>query len=312
VTVEEVLLAIVAAAALVLLFLGLAEVLEADAYARLRARRRQLARAGIRPGRPAPPPPPRPALARRPMGPSAARPLAVGRPAAAVPAAGAGASAPGLDGWRDGVAALIRERKWDEARRLVDPALTGGELSPERAGFLLEVCSTGIARDLWRLRRAARHGSGGEAPFAGALEMTRTLLESPAAAALPATQRRRVARRLWRGQARLGLRRWRAGEFDEAAECFFQAVAGPGIDERRRRLARDLLVRTLEDLAGLSLEVIPQLLDDGDRAAAVERAHRLLDHIRRAREEGVTTEDLAVSASRARQLLGHIEPSPAG
>jgi hypothetical protein len=208
------------------------------------------------------------------------------------------------------MAALIRGREWDEARRLVEPALASGELSPERTAFLLEVCSIAIARDLWRLRRTPRRGAREEAPLVGCLELTRALLQSPVAAGLPEAQRRRVARRRWRGHCRLGLRRWRAGEFDAAAECLFQAAAGPEIDERRRRLARDLLVRTLEDLAGLSLEAIPQLLDDGDRAAALERAQRLLGHIRRAREQGVSAEDLAVSAARARQLLEHIEHTP--
>lgn len=305
-TVEEGLLAIVAAVAIVLLFLGLAEVLENDAYARLRARRRRLARGAMPPPRIAVAAAARPALARRLTAPPGARPPA-GAPRAAAPSA---VSATAADDWRDRVAALIREREWDEARRLVDPALASGDLSPESAGFLLEVCSTAIARDLWRLRRALRRGTGEEAPLVGCMEIARALLEAPVAAALPAVQRRRLTLRLWRGHTRLGLRRWRAGEFDAAAECLFQAAAGAEIDERRRRLARDLLVRTLEDLAGLSLEVIPQLLDDGDRAAALERAQRLLGHIRRAREEGISTEDLAVSASRARQLLEHIEHTP--
>jgi hypothetical protein len=71
-----------------------------------------------------------------------------------------------------------------------------------------------------------------------------------------------------------------------------------------------LVVRTLEDMAGQSLELIPQLLGDGDRAAALGRAQRLLTRIRRARDEGVSAEELAVAASRARQLLEHIEHAP--
>jgi precorrin-6B methylase 2 len=63
-------------------------------------------------------------------------------------------------------------------------------------------------------------------------------------------------------------------------------------------------------MAGQSLELIPQLLGDGDRAAALERARRLLTQIRRARDEGVSPENLAVAASRARQLLEHIEQAP--
>ncbi|HVC63945.1 MAG TPA: hypothetical protein VNF52_00570, partial [Candidatus Dormibacteraeota bacterium] len=119
-----------------------------------------------------------------------------------------------------------------------------------------------------------------------------------------------VSGRLWRGHTRLGLRRWRAGTFEPAVESLFRALGVRGIDERRSRLTRDLLVRTLEDMAGQSLELIPQLLGDHERAVALDQAQRLLDHIRRTREEGVSAEDLAVAASRARQLLEHIEHTP--
>ncbi|MFI5327642.1 MAG: hypothetical protein ACHQ7H_15490, partial [Candidatus Rokuibacteriota bacterium] len=212
--------------------------------------------------------------------------------------------------WRARVAALIRGRECEQARQLLDPALERDEVDRETAGFLLDVCSTAVARDLWRLRRAVRRGGGDEAPLASSLQVTRVLLEAPVAQDLPREPRRRVTGRLWRGHTRLGLRRWRAGTFETAVESLFEALAVRGIDERRRRLARDLLVRTLEDMAGESLEVIPQLLGEGDRAIALGQAQRLLEHIHRIRDEGVSAEDLAVAASRARQLLEHIEQTP--
>jgi hypothetical protein len=299
VTVEEALLAVVGAVALVLLFLGLMDVLEGDPRARLRARRR-LARRRLRSGRAAVPlPAARPPLARRPASPSAVPPAPQEAPRDAA-----------AEDWRQGVAALVRRREFGEARRLIDPALANGELSAETIGFLLDVCSNAIARDLGRLRRARRRGAGDEAPLIGSMETARVLLDSRAAATLPTPLRRRVGRRLWSGHTRLGLRRWRAGEFDAAAETLCAALSVQEIDERRRRLARDLFVRTLEDMAGQSLELIPQLLGDGDRAAALDQAQRLLVHVRRARDEGVSSEDLAVAASRARQLLEHIEHAP--
>src|SRR5215470_6923431 len=301
-TVEEALLAAVGLVALVLLFLGLSEVLEGDARARLRARRRELR---LREPRRAAPEtaPARPPLARRPRSARVAtEPMPVAEPEPRPPAA--------ADDWRDGVAALLRAREFGEARRLIDPALRDGRAGSETVGALLDVCSSVVARDLRRLRRAVRRSAGDEAVLVASMETTRVLLESRPAAALPAQQRRHTARRLWRGQARLGLRRWRAGDFDAAVETLFQALSVPGIDERRGRVARELLVRTLEDMAGQSLELIPQLLGEGDRAAALEQAQRLLVHIRRARDEGVSPEDLAVAASRARQLLEHIEQAP--
>lgn len=316
-TVEEALLAVVGAVALVLLFLGLADALEGDPRAWLRGRRRRLVRRerprpGLTAGSRAP-------LARRatpsPPASRAPAPEAASRAAAAaVPAEPEAptreARATVTEEWRTRVAALIRGRESGEARQLIEPALERGEVDRETAGFLLDVCSTAVARDLWRLRRAVRRGGGDEAPLEGSLEVTRVVLEASVAEALPREQRRRVSGRLWRGQTRLGLRRWRAGTFETAVESLFRALGVRGIDERRRRLARDLLVRTLEDMAGQSLELIPQLLGDRDRAVALEQAQRLREHIRRTREEGLPAEDLAVAASRARQLLEHIEQAP--
>ena len=310
-TVEEALLAVVGAIALVLLFLGLSDALEGDQRARLRVRRRLMR--GRRPRGSTTPGPSRPPLARRPAGVVGARgdgprpPRSDPEPSPAQAAADPDAV---QDDWREGVATLIRRREFGEARRLIDPALASGAVSPEVVAFLLEVCSTAIARDLWRLRRAARRGGGDDTPLVGSMETTHVLLDARPAAPLPSPLRLGVGRRLWRGHTRLGLRRWRAGDFDAAAETLFRALSVPGIDDRRRRLARDLLVRTLEDMAGQSLELIPQLLGEGERAGALERAQRLLTRIRRARDEGVSAEDLAVAAARARQLLEHIEQAP--
>lgn len=315
-TVEEALLAVVGAIALILLFLGLADALEGDPRAWIRRRRRHGARPDL--SRPRVASAARGALARRPASsprtPPPAPELASRGPADAPvggeeEARGAPPSTVTPE-WRAQVAALIRGRECAEARQLLDPALERGEVDRETAAFLLEICSTAVARDLWRLRRALRRGGGGEAPLEGALEVTRVMLDAPVTETLPGERRRRVSARLWRGHTRLGLRRWRAGTFEPAVESLFRALAVRGIDERRRRLARDLLVRTLEDMAGQSLEVIPQLLGASERAVALGQAQRLLDHVRRGREEGVAAEDLAVAASRARQLLEHIEQAP--
>lgn len=316
-TVEEALLAVVGAVALVLLFLGLADALEGDPRTWLRGRRRRLARPDrLRPGltldagtpmaRRATPPPPaslRPAPGAAERAAPAAAPTAPGAP----PREGSRATV--TEEWRTRVAALVRGRECGEARQLLASALERGELERETAGFLLDVCSTAVARNLWRLRRAVRRG-GDEAPLEGSLEVTRVMLEASVAQDLPREQRRRGTDRLWRGHTRLGLRRWRAGTFEAAVGSLFQALGVRGIDEGRRRLARDLLVRTLEDMAGQSLELIPQLLGEGDRAIALGQAQRLREHIHRAREEGVSAEDVAVAAVRARQLLEHIEHTP--
>ena len=312
-TVEEALLAVVGLVAVALLFLGLAQTLEGEQRARRRARRRRLARSV--PSRPTTEPgaarPSRPSLARHPApGPApASGPGDLVTRAAEVVAPPTRPRAPDAEAlaWRERMAGHIRRREFGEARALIDPAVAAGAVTVDGAEFLLEVCSTAIARDLWRLRRALRRGAGDETALSAAMETTRLILESAPAANLAAGSRQKIGRRLWRGHTRLGLRRWRAGDFEAAVETLFQALSVPAIDERRRRLARDLLVRTLEDMAGQSLELIPQLRGEGDRAAALEQAQRVLEHIRRARADGIVAEDLAVAASRVRQLLEHIE-----
>ena len=100
---------------------------------------------------------------------------------------------------------------------------------------------------------------------------------------------------------RNGLREWFANPRIPLESVRLGYVANPA-DRRHEG-------RTLEDAAGESLELIPQLRGDGNRAAAVEQAQRLLEHIRRAREGGIPAEDLAVATSRARRLLEHGAPS---
>jgi hypothetical protein len=302
VTVEEALLAVTGLVALVLLFLGLTQTLEGDARARLRARRRRSRRL-----------PARPVVQARPGAARSARAVPVHRddaePLVDPTAEPAAASDSERGARREWVATHIRRRQFGEARELIDQALASGDLTADDAEFLLEVCSTAITRDLSRLRRARRRGPVDESPLSAAIETTRLVLESAPAATLAAEPRQRAGRQLWRGHTRLGLRRWRHGDFEAAAATLLPALSVPGLDERRRRLARELLVRTLEDAAGESLALIPQRRGDGDRAAAMERAQRVLEHIRRAREEGIPAEDLAVATSRARQLLEHIEPT---
>ena len=206
-TVEEALFALVAGVAIVLMFLGLADALEGDARARFRARRRALARR--MPPRPRPeieaPRGPRPVVARRPV--REAMPREATPPVAASEEEAAARAAPVVvpvareapprrpsvvesppipapvesdaPEWRDRAAALMRGREWGEARRVVEEALADGAMKPDMAEYLLDVCSIASARELWRLRRATRRGTGDEAPLQGALAMTRLLLDSP-------------------------------------------------------------------------------------------------------------------------------------
>ncbi len=184
-TVEEALLAVVGAVALVLLFLGLADALEGDPRAWLRGRRRRLSR----PERPRPglAPAPRTPLARRasPASPAAPEPKPSRRAAVTAEPAEAASPAPEAaraivsEEWRARVAALIRGRECEEARQLLDPALERDEVDRETAGFLLDVCSTAVARDLWRLRRAVRRGGGDEAPLASSLQVTGSCWRRP-------------------------------------------------------------------------------------------------------------------------------------
>ena len=111
------------------------------------------------------------------------------------------------------------------------------------------------------------------------------------------THRAAVAQRIWRGHSKLGFRRLRLGQLDAAADTLFHALSMPEIGRRRQRQVRDALVRTLEGLGDQRAAAVVALVAEGKHPAAAEEIARLELRVRRAREEGVSDEELEVVVS---------------
>jgi tetratricopeptide (TPR) repeat protein len=201
---------------------------------------------------------------------------------------------------------LIRRRDFGEASALVQDGIERGELPADRGQTLLETLSAALFEEIERLTRPAIRGSADETQAVVALETAQAMLAGLGDGTLPA-QRTAILRRLWRGYAKLGLRRLKSRNFDAAVEALFHALAMREIDARRQRQVRDAVVRTIEGIAEIDAKAIPRLLADGERAPAVERVQQLILHIQRAREEGIPREELNAVSEKARQLVEQID-----
>ncbi|HET8578296.1 MAG TPA: hypothetical protein VFO18_14445 [Methylomirabilota bacterium] len=210
------------------------------------------------------------------------------------------------EGYWEVACTLIRRRDFGEARALVQQGLDREELPADRGQALLEMLSVSLLEEIERLTQPAIRGTTDETQAVVALETGQAMLAGLGDGTLP-TQRAAILRRLWRGYAKLGFRRLKAGSLESALEALFHALGMREVDARRQRQVRDALVRTLEGIAAADAEAIGRLLAEGERVPAVERVQRLLLAIQRAREEGISREELSEASDRARRLVDRID-----
>jgi tetratricopeptide (TPR) repeat protein len=210
------------------------------------------------------------------------------------------------EGYWEVARTLIRRRDFGEARALVQQGMDREELATDRGQALLEMLSASLLEEIERLTRPAIRGLADETQAVVALETAQAMLAGLGDGRLPG-QDAAMLRRLWRGYAKLGIRRLKAGNLEAAVEALFHALGMREIDARRQRQVRDALVRTLEGIAEADAEAVPRLLAEGQGASAAQRVQRLLLHIQRAREEGISREELGEASERARRLVERID-----
>jgi tetratricopeptide (TPR) repeat protein len=217
------------------------------------------------------------------------------------------ASEMGSEGYWEVAAAMIRRQDFGDARRLIEEGRRSGALEPERADALLSLLSGSLAEEIARLTAPAIRGSAPENQAVVALETAQAMLGPVEESGLPREQYLAMARRVWRGYAKLGLRRLRAGNLEAALETLFHALGMKQIDGRRQRLVRDALVRALEGLTEQAGETVGRLLRAGRWQGAHEEVQHLALQLGRAREEGVSREELSLASTRVRQLMERLE-----
>ncbi len=198
--------------------------------------------------------------------------------------------------------AMIRRQEFAGARRFVEDAVERGELPSARGDLLLEFLGASFRREVERLTTAAVRGSKDESRAVTGLGRAEALLGSMPAGSVGAQHRAAAAGRVWRAHARLGFRRLRLGQFDAAAEALCHALSMREIGRRRQRQVRDALVRTLEGLGDQRAQAIDALVADGNHAAAAEEVAALERWIARARDEGVSEEELEVTSVKLHDL----------
>ena len=211
------------------------------------------------------------------------------------------------DGYGVVARAMVRGKRFAPARALVRQALDSEDLPAGRRGPLGELASLSLVREVGRLVARARGTATPEAQALESLERGRELLAGAPPDTIGPAQWHAANRRIWRGYMRLAQRHIEAFELEAALPPLFHALHLRDLDLGLDRHTRELLARTVERLADKAGEAVGRLLKDGDRQGAMERWQDVRAIIQKARDQGLSHEQLAVAFARARQMLEQIE-----
>jgi tetratricopeptide (TPR) repeat protein len=202
---------------------------------------------------------------------------------------------------------LMRRRQFAQARELVRQALDLEDLPAARRAPLAELATLSIVRQIGRLVATARGTETPEADALDALERAREILAATSVDAVTPARWHAANRRIWSGYMRLGRRDIVGFELEAALRPLFRALHLRDLDLGLDRKTRELLARTIERISDGAGETIDRLLEVGDRDAAMQRWQEVRGIIQKARDQGLSHEELAHAFGRARQMLEQIE-----
>ena len=211
------------------------------------------------------------------------------------------------DGYALAGRGLMRRRQFAQARELVRQALDSEDLPAARRPPLADLSARCVVRQMGRLVATARGTGIPEAEALDALERAREILVSTSVDALTPGWWHAANRRIWSGYMRLGRRSIEGFELEAALRPLFEALHLRDLDLGFERRTRELLARTIERISDGAAETIGRLLESGSRDAAMQRWQDVRGIIQKARDQGLSHEELAQAFSRARQLLEQIE-----
>jgi tetratricopeptide (TPR) repeat protein len=211
------------------------------------------------------------------------------------------------DGYALAGRGLMRRRQFTQARELVRQALDSEDLPAARRAPLAELAARCIVRQIGRLVATARGTETTEADALDALERAREILAANSVDAVTPGRWHGANRRIWNGYMRRGRRDIVAFELEAALRPLFRALHLRDLDLGLERQTRELLARTIERISDGAGERIDRLLEAGDRDAAMQRWQDVRGIIQKARDQGLSHEELAQAFGRARQMLEQIE-----
>jgi hypothetical protein len=202
---------------------------------------------------------------------------------------------------------LLQRRQFAAARSLVRQALESEDLPASRRAPLTALAAQGVVRQIGRLVATARGTATPEAEALDALERAREILAATSAESIAPRRWHASNQRIWNGYMRLARRQIESFELEAAVRPLLRALHLRDLELGLERRTRDLLARTIERIADRAGETIGRLLKNGDRDAAMQRWQDVRGLIQRARDQGLSHEELAQAFNRARQMLEQIE-----
>ena len=211
------------------------------------------------------------------------------------------------DGYALAGRGLLQRRQFAEARNLIRQALESEDLPAGRRGPLAALGAQGIVRQIGRLVATARGTETPETDALDALERAREILAATSVESIAPGRWHAANRRIWNGYMRLARRQIEGFELEAAVRPLLRALHLRDLDLSLERRTRDLLARTIERIADRAGETIARLLKAGDRDGAMQRWQDVRGLIQKARDQGMSHEELAQAFNRARQMLEQIE-----
>src|SRR5262245_38106118 len=202
---------------------------------------------------------------------------------------------------------LLQRRQFAAARSLVRQALESEDLPASRRAPLTALAAQGVVRQIVRLVATARGTATPEAEALDALERAREILAATSAESIAPRRWHASNQRIWNGYMRLARRQIESFELEAAVRPLLRALHLRDLELGLERRTRDLLARTIERIADRAGETIGRLLKTADRDAAMQRWQDVRGLIQKARDQGMSHEELAQAFSRARLMLEQIE-----
>ena len=211
------------------------------------------------------------------------------------------------DGYALAGRGLLQRRQYAAARSLVRQALESEDLPASRRAPLTALAAQGVVRQIGRLVATARGTETPESDALDALERAREILAATSVESIAPGRWHAANRRIWSGYTRLARRQIEGFDLEAAVRPLLRALRLRDLDLGLERKTRELLARTIERIADGAGETIGRLLKAGDRDAAMQRWQDVRGLIQKARDQGMSHEELAQAFGRARQMLEQIE-----
>lgn len=176
--------------------------------------------------------------------------------------------------------------------------------SPVDAGLIArrETLAKALAAAIGRLMSHALEHAAETLTALAALVRAEAALSDVAVGILSPEQYRDLARRLWWGYMRAGVREIEAGEFEGALSPLCHALSLGKVDPEQRRETSETMIHALEGLARRVAATARRRLREGDWPGAADEEMRFRALVERGLQQGLPREALMGALAKARPV----------